>query len=148
MFELVQIYHDALTSDLKILGLDADKLTLEDLHEEFRMRSFFCVIVVIMITPVVLANPNNALDLDNFDADNIPEGDEFPLVRTYKDDHYRSIVSKYVNYLDKIGYLKYAEETMRHVDERIASAAANYVQQPSKAAKLKPSASTEIAASS
>lgn len=148
MFELVKIYHDALTSDLKSLGLETDRLTLEDLHEELRARIYFSLIVMITVTPIIIAKPSDAMDLENFDPDNIPEDHDFPLNNNYKDEHYRRVVAKYLDHLDKIGYLNYAEDTMRHVDERIAAMAANKVEQTPEAAELKPGLVPEIAANS
>ena len=145
-FDLVKMYHEAFASDARKLGIDCSKFTLEKLHQELKERAFFTIVILSTITPIIVAKPSNAVNMDDFD----PEKKETPgLSNNYKDEYYMEILQKHFQFLEKLGYFKEIEERSALLEEFILSkkAEAPAIHQNNPETNL-PSAPTEILANS
>lgn len=145
-FDLIKVYHEAFTSDLRRLKIDCKKFTLEQIHEELKERSFFPIVVLASITPIILAKPADAVNMDDFDPEKI---ESMNLRNNYKDPLYLGVFEKFFGFLEKEGFLKEAEERTRLIEEIAAAKAAERAKKIENQTDLKFSSQpTEITANS
>lgn len=116
MFELIEIYHEALTSDLATLGLEID-YPLEQLHEDMKERAAFGLLALAQILPIIVAPPSEVFDLDNFDPD--VTVDDHPLMTNYKNRYYQETAGSFLEHMETIGYLVEAGERMQPLIETL-----------------------------
>lgn len=105
MFELLEIYHQALMADLAVLGIDVD-YSLEQLHKDMQNRAAFGLLAIVQILPHIVAPPSEVFDLDNFASE--VAADEHPLMTNFKNPQYQAIAGSYLEHMEAVGYLQEA----------------------------------------
>lgn len=114
MSEMLEVYHEALTSDLAEMGLEVD-YTLEQLQEDMRDRAAYGILAIAQILPIIVAPPSELFDLDNFDPDEVKADAEHPLMTNYKNPFYQEVAGRFLTHMERVGYLSEAKERMQPV---------------------------------
>lgn len=117
MFELLEIYHEALTADLATLGMDVD-YPLEQLHEDMKDRAMFGLVAIAQILPIIVAPPSEVFDLDNFTPEDV-SADDHPLMTNYKNSYYQATAGSFLEHMETIGYLAEAGERLQPIVDEL-----------------------------
>jgi hypothetical protein len=101
---LLEEYHKELHDTLKLLGCEYHQFTIEQLKKEFEDKSFFGLMTACTVLTVVLAEPTEPFDMENFKEDGSVL-DSKSVEKTYSGSHYKEAIQKLIPHFEKLGLL-------------------------------------------
>jgi RecA/RadA recombinase len=101
---LLQVYHTELQDTLKTLGCDQHIYTFEQLKEEYEDRSLFGLITACTVLSAVLADPEEAFDMENVKED-VSQMDSKFIEKPYSGRRYREALQKLLPHFERKGLL-------------------------------------------
>ncbi|XP_069690887.1 uncharacterized protein [Periplaneta americana] len=95
---LVEAYHSALGQTLEELGLAHLQPTLRDLQEQMEKRMLYAMFAAVAVMPVVLCNPNRAMDMDQVFKNDVQEG--IAKSKLHSSEAYKAMMKKILPIFD------------------------------------------------
>jgi len=99
---LLQVYHTELRDQLKTLGCDLHIYTFEQMKKEYEDRSLFGLMTACTVLSAVLADPEEAFDLENVKEDG-SQMDSKSLEKPYLGRRYREALQKLLPHFEMKG---------------------------------------------
>jgi hypothetical protein len=101
---LLEEYHKELHDTLKMLGCKHHQFTIEQLKKEFEDNSYFGLIAACTVLIVVLGEPTETYDMENFKEDGTTLDSE-SFERTYSGSRYKEALQKLIPHFENKGLL-------------------------------------------
>jgi pyoverdine/dityrosine biosynthesis protein Dit1 len=105
MDDLLETYHTELRKTLKMLGCSDVEFTSEHLKKEFEDRAYFGLITACFTLSVILADPQEAMDMENATFDDLKAVEGNPMEKLYSGTLYRETFQKLLLYFESKGIL-------------------------------------------
>ena len=101
---LLQLYHTELQDTLRTLGCDHHIYTIEQMKKEYEDRSLFGLFTACTLLSAVLADPEEAFDMDNINEDG-SSMDSKSLEKPYSGRRYKEAFQKLLPHFERKGLL-------------------------------------------
>nr|CAD7577064.1 unnamed protein product [Timema californicum] len=97
---LLEEYHRSLASNLQLLGLNPDLLSIETLKKQFEDYWFFGFYSACFLFSVIVADPSEALEFDSMTKEDLETGKANPMAKAYNGKNFKIAFQKLLRFLE------------------------------------------------